>query len=68
VTAADKAHNARDLVHDARRDTQSRSTTLLGDAVQVILASDAYRRVVPQGIAPAVWAAGYLERVEGHDG
>ena len=97
VTAADKAHNARDLVLDARRDPsswerftaglvgsawyllrihqtlshripQSRSTALLGEAVQEILASDAYRRVVPRGIAPAVWAAGYLERVEVLDG
>jgi (p)ppGpp synthase/HD superfamily hydrolase len=94
VIAADKAHNARDLVLDARRDTgswerfqagldgsawyllrihqtlshrlpRSRSTALLGAAVQEILASDAYRRLVPRGIAPAVWAAGYLERVEG---
>jgi hypothetical protein len=93
VTAADKAHNARDLVLDARRDPQSwerfnaglegsawyllrihqslshripqsRSTALLGEAVQEILASDTYRRLVPKGIAPAVWAAGYLERVE----
>ncbi len=93
VTAADKAHNARDMVLDARRDPQgwdrftagldgtawyllrihqtlshrlpaSRSTELLGDAVKEILASEAYRRIVPHGIAPAVWAAGYLERPE----
>gem|GEM_PF-6714707 len=44
----------------------SRSTELLGEAVKEILASEAYRRIVPQGIAPAVWAAGYLERPETH--
>ncbi len=93
VTAADKAHNARDQVLDARRDPSgwsrfnaglegsawyllrihqtlshrlphSRSTTLLGEAVQEILASDAYRQLVPRGIDPAVWAAGYRERAE----
>ncbi len=42
----------------------SRSTELLGEAVKEILASEAYRRIVPHGIAPAVWAAGYLERPE----
>jgi len=91
VTAADKAHNARDMVLDARRDPRmwskfnaglestawyllrihqilsfrlpgSRSNELLGEAVHEILASDAYRRLVPAGLAPAVWAAGYLER------
>ncbi len=93
VTAADKAHNARDMVLDARRDPSSwerfnaglegtawyllrihqtlshrlsgsRSTELLGEAVQEILASDGYGRLVPAGLAPAVWAAGYLERPE----
>ncbi|CAK6701075.1 HD domain-containing protein [Synechococcus sp. BA-124 BA4] len=91
VTAADKAHNASDMVLDGRRDPASwerfragldgaawyllsihqtlthrlhasRSTELLGEAVKEILASEAYRRIVPYGIAPAVWAAGYLER------
>ncbi|MFM7676483.1 MAG: HD domain-containing protein, partial [Synechococcus sp.] len=91
VTAADKAHNARDLVLDARRDPRSwerfnaglegtawyllrmhqslshrlpasRSNELLGEAVKEILASEAYRRLVPAGMAPAVWAAGYGER------
>ncbi len=91
VTAADKAHNARDMVLDARRDPRcwerfnaglegtawyllrihqtlshrlpgSRSNELLGEALQEILTSDAYRNLVPRGIAPAVWAAGYVER------
>ncbi|MFU8886247.1 MAG: HD domain-containing protein [Cyanobacteriota bacterium] len=91
VSAADKAHNARDMVLDARRDagmwtkfnaglegsawyllrlqqtfshrlTGSRSVELLGESVQEILASEVYRACVPEGIAPAVWAAGYAER------
>ncbi len=91
VTAADKAHNARDMVLDARRDPRSwkrfnaglegsawyllrihqtlshrlpgsRSNELLGESVQEILASEAYRNLVPRGIAPAVWAAGHVER------
>ncbi|MCP9826978.1 HD domain-containing protein [Synechococcus sp. L2F] len=95
VTAADKAHNARDQVLDGRRDPASwdrfkagldgtawyllrihqilshrlpgsRSNELLGEAVKEILASEAYRQIVPRGIAPAVWAAGYLERPETH--
>jgi (p)ppGpp synthase/HD superfamily hydrolase len=40
----------------------SRSVEWLGEAVREILASEAYRRVVPEGLAPAVWAAGYAER------
>ncbi len=95
VTAADKAHNARDMVIDARRNPGSwerynavldgtawyllrihqtlshllpgsRSNELMGEAVKEILFSEAYRRMVPYGIAPAVWAAGYLERPETH--
>ncbi len=95
VIAADKAHNARDMVLDARRDPamwsrfnaglegsawyllrmhqslsrrlpESRSTALLAEAVQELLSSEAYRRLVPHGIAPAVWAASYLERPEVH--
>jgi len=95
VTAADKAHNARDQVLDARRDPHSwdrfragldgtawyllrihqtlshrlpgsRSNELLGEAVKEILASEPYRRLVPAGLAPVVWAAGYLERQEAH--
>ena len=95
VTAADKAHNARDLVLDARsnpngwerftaglegsawyllrvqqalshRLPESRSTALLAEAVQELLSSEPYRRLVPHGIAPAVWAASYLERPEAH--
>jgi (p)ppGpp synthase/HD superfamily hydrolase len=91
VSAADKAHNARDMVLDARRDagmwtkfnaglegsawyllrlhqtfshrlTGSRSVELLGESVQEILASEAYRAFVSEGIDPAVWAAGYAER------
>jgi len=92
VTAADKAHNAGDMVHDARRDPEmwskfnagldgsawyllrmhqqlnqripgSRSVTRLGESVQEILASSTYLDLVPNGIAPAVWAAGYAERI-----
>lgn len=91
VSAADKAHNARDMVLDARKDaamwtkfnaglegsawyllrlhqtfshrlTGSRSVELLGESVQEILASEAYRACVPDRIAPAVWAAGYADR------
>ncbi len=97
VTAADKAHNARDMVLDARRNLRSwerfnagidgtawyllrihqtlshrlpgsRSNELLGEAVKEILTSDVYGRLVPAGLAPAVWAAGYLERPETHRG
>jgi hypothetical protein len=93
VTAADKAHNARAMVLEARRDARSwerfnagldgiawyllrihqtlrhrlpgsRSNELLGESVKEILASDAYRDLVPIGIAPAAWAAGYLEGQE----
>jgi (p)ppGpp synthase/HD superfamily hydrolase len=91
VAAADKAHNARDMALDARREPgswnrfeagidgtvwyllrihqslshrlpKSRSNELLGEAVQEILASDVFRRGVPRGIAPAVWAVGYGQR------
>jgi len=42
---------------------------MLGDSVKEIPASEAYRRIVPYGIAPAVGAAGYLERAAlSHDG
>lgn len=93
VTAADKAHNAGDMVLDARRDPamwskfnaglegstwyllrmhqqlknrlpQSRSVQRLGEAVVEILSSEPYRRVVPKGLAPAVWAAGYADRTD----
>ena len=42
---------------------QSRSVERLGEAVSEILAMDSYRRLVPQGLAPAVWAAGYADRL-----
>jgi len=93
VTAADKAHNARDQVLDGRRDPASwdrfkagldgtawyllqihqtlshrlpgsRSNELLGEAVNEILTSEAYGRLVPHGVAPAAWAAGFLERTQ----
>jgi hypothetical protein len=83
VRGADKAHNARDQMLDARRDPtswdrfnagidgtawyqlsihrilvrplpDSRSTELLGEALQELLASQVYRQVVPEGIAPAM--------------
>jgi (p)ppGpp synthase/HD superfamily hydrolase len=92
VTAADKAHNAGDMVLDARRDPamwskfnaglegsawyllrmhqqlkrqlpQSRSVERPGEAVSEILAMDSYKRLVPEGFAPAVWAAGYADRI-----
>ena len=37
---------------------------LLGEAVGEILAMDTYRRLVPEGLAPTVWAAGFAERSE----
>jgi hypothetical protein len=40
----------------------SRSVERLGETVSEILVSESYRRVVPEGLAPAVWAAGYAER------
>lgn len=93
VIAADKAHNARDMVLDASCDAflwdrfsaglegsawyllrvhqqlkhrlpNSRSVKQLGEAVSEILTSEQYRRLVPQGLAPAVWAAGYAERLQ----
>jgi len=92
VTAADKAHNAGDMVLDARRDPamwskfnaglegsawyllrmhqqlkrqipQSRSVERLGEAVSEILAKESFKRLVPPGLAPAVWAAGYADRL-----
>jgi (p)ppGpp synthase/HD superfamily hydrolase len=92
VTAADKAHNAGDMVLDARRNPamwskfnagmegsawyllrmhqqlkrrlpKSRSVKQLGEAVSEILTSAGYRQLVPEGITPAVWAAGYAERL-----
>jgi hypothetical protein len=45
---------------------ECRSTALLAEAVQELLSSEPYRRLVPHGIAPAVWAASYLERPEAH--
>lgn len=91
VTAADKAHNAGDMVLDARRDPamwskfnaglegsawyllrmhqqlknrlpQSHSVQRLGEAVVEMLSSEPYRRVVPEGLAPAVLATGYADR------
>jgi (p)ppGpp synthase/HD superfamily hydrolase len=91
VSAADKAHNARDQMLDARRDPESwdrfnagidgtawyqlsihrilvqrlpdsRSTELLGEALQELLASDAFRALVPEGNTTVEWAAGYVER------
>jgi (p)ppGpp synthase/HD superfamily hydrolase len=96
VTAADKAHNAGDMVLDARRDPAmwskfnaglegsawyllrmhqqlkrrlpgSRSVERLGEAVFELLASESYRCLVPEGLAPAVWAAGYAERFAAGD-
>jgi hypothetical protein len=43
----------------------SRSLERLGEAVREVLASESYRRLLPDGLGPAVWAAGYAERFEG---
>ena len=96
VTAADKAHNAGDMVLDARRDPamwskfnaglegsawyllrmhqqlkrqlpKSRSVERLGEAVSEILSMESYRRLVPEGLAPAVWAAGCADRLGAHE-
>ncbi|MEO1004225.1 MAG: HD domain-containing protein [Cyanobacteria bacterium J06638_7] len=93
VSAADKAHNARDQMLDARRDPgswgrfnagvegtawyqlsihrillsklpHSRSTELLGEALQELLASGALQATVPAGTTPEDWAAGYAERMQ----
>ena len=94
VTAADKAHNAGDMVLDARRDPgmwskfnaglegsawyllrmhqelvdrlpNSRSVERLGEAVNEILASEAFLALVPDGCRPSDWAKGYAERQNG---
>ena len=91
VTAADKAHNAGDMVLDARRDPtiwrkfnagldgsawyllrmhqvlvkrlpESRSVERLGEAVQEILNSSAYKALVPEGMAEQEWAEAYPQR------
>ena len=91
VTAADKAHNAGDMVLDARRDPgmwrkfnagldgsawyllrmhqelvdrlpESRSVERLGEAVQEILNSGAYKALVPEGMAALEWAEAYPQR------
>ena len=91
VTAADKAHNAGDMVLDARRNPaiwskfnagldgsawyllgihqalvdllpESRSVERLGEAVQEILNSDAYKALVPEGMAAPEWAKTYPQR------
>ncbi|MGL6133996.1 MAG: hypothetical protein ACRC1L_07400 [Prochlorococcaceae cyanobacterium] len=33
-----------------------------------ILRSPAYERIIPCGITPVVWATGYMERAETHQG
>ncbi len=91
VTAADKAHNAGDMVLDAQRDPgmwskfnaglagsawymlrmhealsdrlpQSRSVLKLGEAVNDILHSQAYRALVPAGQSTEAWTRSYPER------
>ena len=47
-----------------RRLPESRSVEQLGEAVTEILNSESYRCLVAGGIAPAVWAASYVERLE----
>ena len=43
----------------------SRSIERLADALNVNISTDTYLRLVPQGIEPAIWAAGYAERCDG---
>ena len=43
----------------------SRLIERLADALNVIISTDTYLRLVPQGIEPAIWAAGYAERCDG---
>ena len=91
VTATDKAHNAGDMVLDARRDQamwskfnagldgsawyrlqiheqlverlqESRSVERLGEAVNTILSSKAYQRLIPRGSNARSWASTYPER------
>lgn len=45
-----------------RQLSQSRSSELLVEAIQELPAGSACRQLVPEGIAPAVWAAGYSGR------
>ncbi len=33
--------------------------------LSVIISTDTYLRLVPHGIEPAIWAAGYAERCDG---
>jgi hypothetical protein len=40
----------------------SRSVERRGESVSEILAMERDRRLVPKGLAAAVWAAGYAER------
>jgi hypothetical protein len=48
--------------HLKHRLPDSRSVERVGEAVSEVLASESYRRLVREGIAPAVWAAVYAER------
>ena len=50
-----------------RRLSGSRSMERLGEAVSEVIASESYRRLVRDGLAPAVWAAGYAERLAAGD-
>ena len=46
----------------SRRLPESRSVERLGEVVAEILASEACRRLMPNGLAAAVWVAGYEQR------
>ncbi|WP_438982863.1 hypothetical protein [Vulcanococcus sp.] len=39
------------------------SVECLSEAVSEVLASESYQRLLPDGLAPAVWAAGYADRL-----
>ena len=62
VTAADKAHNARDMVLDARRDPAMWSKFNAGLDGSAWYLLRIQQQLVPSGMAAAVWAAGYAER------
>ncbi len=75
VSAADKAHNARDMVLNgsvwylhslhtifSQRLEGSRSVELLGEAVREILSSEIYLAGVPEGTNPRLHTEGYPQR------
>jgi (p)ppGpp synthase/HD superfamily hydrolase len=67
VMAADKAHNARDMVLDARRDAGMWNKFNAGlDGTAWYFWSLRRLAKLPQGQDSETWAAGYLERPDAH--